>query len=986
MQIRNVFRLAQWEIKDLLELVVTLLTIYFFCIFLKIAGLDLSIIESLVGFIIILFIPGTLFLRIIKFDSLKNSMEMILYALGISLVIIMLLGFALNILFPYVGVDNPMSRGVYITALNFLIILMSYLAYLMDDGSYETPLIDSKSLKNNSGIFLLLLPFISIIGSYLMNNYQINLFSMILISLICIISLMVGFQKGLSLKIYPLAILCISLALLFHKSLISNYIWGWDISFEYYMAQGVIQNGYWFMNFPNNYNSMLSVVVLAPALSHYTGLNMVWVLKIIYPFIFAFLPVGLYFVFKKQTTAPIAFLSVFFFISLFTYYTEMLSVVRQMVAEFFLVLILLLMVSSNLNTAKRSVLAVLFSISIVFSHYGLSYIFLFIILFSMFILVLENPLRFLRFLSIELIPQKLFSVLKSYKTNIKKLNNKISNLRGLKDNSNPNNGLNPVKSKYMVFKIIDPDVDDQNLTGIWKTNKPHINPIMNPKQNLHEKNSTYSGKTDSSGSVYRRRIINKVNYIFNLPGNIIYEIKNYRIEKKMFYLGKILVFMAYLVAWQTYNSGSGVLNYSNTKKANKSPRKSPRNRIKRKIRSIRTQGFRFQLSNFKNYHVEFPEINIPTINTSPLKWQFFRKPDIPIPKINKPSISLPKIKTPAINRPKLNLGNYNDLISRLNKHGKDNSHHLFNGTLVMLFITFLFTWYIYTSSSSAMISLLNVGNDIFKNIINLMDPNASQGLSLVLAQQKSFFRDIHKYLYLTSQFFIFLGLIAVIFNQTHLKFQKEFKTLAMAAFVLLVAGILVPFLASQMNTSRLLHIALILLAPLLVVGIFFGLKILRKKIKWLKPSFSLKLVSIYLVIFLLMDSGLAYQFAPHEEEISISLSTTYDFPKFNDRELQSAKWLKNEFGEKGIYADKHRSCVLRSIYPDCEEVPPYSDLVRSDYYIYFGTINIQKNGLYIYKMTGANVIQEIGYSNPLKLINDRPKIYDNGGSIIYGRS
>lgn len=951
MYIKNFFRLAEWEIEDLLKAVVTLLTIYFFCIFIKTAGLDLSILEGIVGFIIILFIPGTLFLRIIKFDSVKNTLELVLYTLGVSLVIIMLLGFTLNTLLPFVGINNPMSVGIYITAMNILIILMCYVVYLRNDNSYKTPLIRSESLKSNSVIFLILLPFISIIGSYLMNNYQINLFSIILISLICIIGLLVGFQKILSPKIYPLAILCISLALLFNKSLISSYIWGWDISFEYYMAQGVIQNGYWFMNFPNNYNSMLSVVVLAPALSHFTGLNLVWVLKIIYPFIFAFLPVGLYFTFKKQTTAPIAFLSVFFFISLFTFYTEMLSVVRQMIAEFFLVLILLLMVSNNLNTAKRSILAILFSISIVFSHYGLSYILLFVMLFSMLILVFENHFKFLRFLTIELIPQKLYS------------------------------GTQLVKNRKVHSK------PKKQYLAINEKKSKNNHQIINHKPTL----ALDYNLTEPNHSGFQYKLLKKFQTILKYPSEIISQIQNYKLYKRIFFAGKNLVLLTYLIAWETYSSSSEVLKYPNGKIKPSSPRMSLSSRMKRKIRSIRAQGLAYPLRNWnvrnlKNYQIKLPPIKKPQINKPHLNLPKFNKPQIKGPNIKKPNINLPKFGKPTINRPKIKFGNYNNLIFRINKHKKDNSHHLFNGTLVMLFITFLFTWYIYTSSSSAMISILNVGNDIFKNIINLMDPNASQGLSLVLAQQKSFLRDIHKYLYLTSQFFVFLGLVALILNQTHLKFQKEFKSLALGAFVLLVAGIVVPFLASQMNTSRLLHIALILLAPFLVVGIFFGLKILRKRIKWLKPSFSLKLVSIYLVIFLLMDSGLAYQFAPHEEEISISLSTTYDFPKFNDRELQSAKWLKNEFGEKGIYADKHRSCVLRSIYPDCEEVPPYSDLVRPDYYLYFGTINIQKNGLYIYKMTGANVIQEMGYSNPANLIEDRPKIYDNGGSIVYGRS
>ncbi len=932
MYIKNFFRLTQWETTDLLGAVVFLLTIYFFCIFSESAGFDLPIISNLVGVVIILFIPGTLFLRIIKFDVMKNSLELMLYTLGVSLVLIMSLGFAINTLLPFVGMEQPINQSILITSLSSLIILMSYIIYLKDNDSYKTPLIELKSLISNSGIFLILLPFISIIGAYLMNYYQINLFFMVLIFLICLVALMVGFQKVLSPKMYPLAILCISLALLFHRSLISTYIWGWDLNLEYYLAQNVIQNGYWFMDFPDTYNSMLSVIMLAPSLYFYTGINLVWIFKIVYPFIFAFLPVGLYFIFKKQTNPPIAFLSVFFFISLFTFYTEMLAVARQMIAELFLVLIILLMVSKGMNMAKRSLLAILFSISLIFSHYSLSYILLFLIICSMLIIILEDQLKYIRFLVLELIPQKIFSIIPRVNNSKIHENSKIGNLTGLNHKK-----------------------------------------VTSNKQKLQD------------NSKFKYKLLKRIQPIYMFPREFISQIKAYGIDKKIFFAGKILVIITYLMAGKSHNSDPSTLRHQNGETNQSSPGTSRLSRIRRKIQSIKTGGLSYSLRNSQN---PIPEIKRPCMDMP-----HFNKPQIPRPKIENPVKKLPKIEKPSLNRPeivptinrtKTKLGGHNSLTSRINKHKRDNSHLLFNGTLLLLFITFLFTWYIYTSSSSAMISLLNVGNDIFKNIINLMDPNASQGLNLVLAQQKSFLRSIHKYIYLSSQFFVALGLLALILNQTHLKFQKEFKSLALAAFVLLVAGVVVPFLASQLNTSRLLHISLIFLAPFLVIGIFFGLKFVRKYVKFIKPSFSLKFVSIYLVIFLLMDFGLAYEFVPHEESISISLSTTYDFPRFNDRELQSAKWLKNKYNEKGIYADKHRSAVLRSIYPYTEEVPPYSDLVEKDYYLYFGTTNIQKNGLYIYKMSGANIIQEIGYVNPSKLIDNRAKIYDNGGSFIYG--
>lgn len=987
MHIKNFFRLPEWEIHDLLAVVVTLLTIYFVCIFTEMLGLELNIIKNFVSFFIILFIPGILFLRIIKFDSLENNLETVLYSLGLSLVILMTLGFAMNVLYPFVGINNPLSGGIFITTLNVLIMLMCFVVYLLDDNSYKTPLMDLKFFTSNQAIFLMILPFLSVIGAYFMNYYHSNIFFMILIPLICFTGLMVAFQKYLTHKYYPMAVLCISLALLFHNSLISNYIWGWDISFEYFMSQNIINSGYWFMNIPNNYNSMLSVVIIAPAMSDYIGLNLVWVLKIIYPFIFAFLPVALYFAFKKQTNPPVAFLSVFFFVSLFTFYTEMLAVVRQIVAEVFLGMVILLMVSSNLNNSKRSALAILFSLSIVISHYGLAYILLFAMLFSMIILVMENQLKFVRTFIMKLI-SKVFPI-------------KIIPFRG----SNNEKEVNAVNNWIHVNKN---EIDSPDRTAKFENFKNKLNWILFPFTHLFK-------------------------LTLKAPGNLFFQIKHNRINRKIFYLGRFLFLISFLTAWQTYSSPGNLKMHSfedarNRKMVNELNLVS---KLRIKIIKAKYSLRNMELDNFalKNRDVSHNRINdsigsrnrlksnqivlnsemseLPMIETETVS----KTQDVPpVPKkdhiktiqrsfrvIQKHTVNKISLKGLNFSRPNINF-NFNffkalksrltmkkSLSVRIKKHKIDSTGQIFNGTMILLFATFLLTWYIYTSSSSAMISILNIGNDIVKNILSMMDPNASQGLSLVLTQQKSLFRDFHKYLYLSSQFFVFLGLIALIFHQTNLKFTREFKALALGAFLLLVGGIVVPFLASQMNTSRMLHIALIFLAPFLIIGIFFALKIIRRYLNRPNPSYSLKLVGIYLVIFLLMDSGMAYVFVPHEDGISISFSNAYDFPKFNDQELQSAKWLKSEFGEKGIYADKHRSCVLRSIFPACEEVPPYLDLVKPNFYVYFGTINIQK-GLYIYKMTGANVIQEIGYTNPSKIVDNRPKIYDNGGSVIYGRS
>ena len=163
---------------------------------------------------------------------------------------------------------------------------------------------------------------------------------------------------------------------MFHSSLISPYVTGWDIQQEVYLSNNVITNGYWDFNIDHVINSMLSVVMIAPIFSLMTDLNIVWVFKIVYPFIMALVPLGLYQVFKKQSGEKIAFMSAFFFSTLVVFYTELIALARQEIAELFVVLILLLLINRSMEKTKWSMLFLVFTFSLVVSHYGLTYIFM----------------------------------------------------------------------------------------------------------------------------------------------------------------------------------------------------------------------------------------------------------------------------------------------------------------------------------------------------------------------------------------------------------------------------------------------------------------------------------------------------------------------------------------------------------------------------------------------------------------------------------
>jgi uncharacterized membrane protein len=102
-----------------------------------------------------------------------------------------------------------------------------------------------------------------------------------------------------------------------------------------------------------------------------------WVLKLIFPLLFAMVPLGLYALYEKQTSPRIALFGVFFFMVTFSFYTELLTMAREEIAELFFVALLLLLVDKQMRRTPRFFLFGLFGFSLIVSHYALTYIFLF---------------------------------------------------------------------------------------------------------------------------------------------------------------------------------------------------------------------------------------------------------------------------------------------------------------------------------------------------------------------------------------------------------------------------------------------------------------------------------------------------------------------------------------------------------------------------------------------------------------------------------
>jgi uncharacterized membrane protein len=375
MQINDPFRINDWNIKQFLAVILAIQAAVLLVVGLSIYGTDLPIIRQIVLFVYLIFIPGILILRALNLHDL-GSVNTTLYAIGLSLVTAMLIGLSLNVLLPLAGYMSPITLSPLTAALTAFVLVMCVLCYVRDRHYEGDAVVELDISLVPRALLLMLVPFLAVFGTYLVNNNSDNILLLLMIAIIGVIVLLIGFTGLIPKKLFPLVIFVIALSLLFHNSLISDNLVGWDIHQEKFLADSTIIDGHWDVSLDHVINSMLSIMLLAPIISILTNIDIIWVYKIIYPLLFALVPVVLYQVYRKQSDEKLAFMAAFLLVSLVVFFSEMLSLARQEIAELFLSLILLLIIDRSMNKSRWSLLFLAFAIALVLSHYGLTYIFI----------------------------------------------------------------------------------------------------------------------------------------------------------------------------------------------------------------------------------------------------------------------------------------------------------------------------------------------------------------------------------------------------------------------------------------------------------------------------------------------------------------------------------------------------------------------------------------------------------------------------------
>jgi len=236
-------------------------------------------------------------------------------------------------------------------------------------------------------IYSVILATLGILGARLVAYYGNPIMLYIFIPLVSLMPVIIALYKR-RVENHALlgSTLLMVIALIYHISLSSIYLSGADIFVEYYFASKTYNQGIWDPLVSESYNTALSITILPAMISTLSGIDLITLFKLLYPLIFSFVPIILFKAYMRIMDQKEAFFSVFYFISIFPFFTELLQIGKQMIAEVLLALMTYFVLVNEKMMRRRVLASILFlSFALVYSHYGTYFFWLLLSLIATFL-------------------------------------------------------------------------------------------------------------------------------------------------------------------------------------------------------------------------------------------------------------------------------------------------------------------------------------------------------------------------------------------------------------------------------------------------------------------------------------------------------------------------------------------------------------------------------------------------------------------------
>jgi len=355
--------------------------------------------------------------------------------------------------------------------------------------------------------------------------------------------------------------------------------------------------------------------------------------------------------------------------------------------------------------------------------------------------------------------------------------------------------------------------------------------------------------------------------------------------------------------------------------------------------------------------------------------------------------------------------------------------HKIMAIIVCIYLIFTLAWYGGIAQGTALKTILSIGESQYALVPTepgatepgatepgaLFEPTEREALvgtaiGLDFPSASPLGKGFRIFQYLT-QLFIVIGFAWMILKPKGFKFKPEYVALTVGAVLILLACVVIPRFSSYLNVSRLYHICLLLLAPLLVVGgeaIWRRAATLGRSISsrlrlrgrlalsanqdGTSPGYLRFLALAVLVPYFLFNSGSLFEltssqlYGVTDSPSSLALSSyRLDMPVFDQNEAEAANWLAESIDDSTlVYADEFGRLLLYDRLYGQVRIIPDSGEVAEEAYIFLRTWNVERQELRIAPRHGVQVrFEHVSLSDMPALLEGHRLVYNNGAAQIW---
>lgn len=330
--------------------------------------------SEVIGFVLlplIIFVPGAAILRILRIHGLDFSRSAF-YSLALGIMLVMVIGGGLNALHYVTTIKAPFNLELITSTYSAVLALLLLIARARSSG-YET--VGDKAKVGLTDIltwaFAVLLPLVVVTGTSVAGfdgDRSVIFYALVTM---CAAPLLL---LSKSTKNYEVLILSLSLSLLLHRGLMTNYLMGYDVFSEYYTALTSTTNGYWDVFRPFGANTAMSMTTFVPMLANLTAIPIIDILKVAFPILFSFVALAVYKVVQGQLGSRPAMAASLLFIGYQAFFALMMQLTKQQMAEIFMLLFFMAVLDASLSRRDRRAFVIVGLFGVVVSHYALAYI------------------------------------------------------------------------------------------------------------------------------------------------------------------------------------------------------------------------------------------------------------------------------------------------------------------------------------------------------------------------------------------------------------------------------------------------------------------------------------------------------------------------------------------------------------------------------------------------------------------------------------